>query len=69
MSKLLTFLIALAIGIGFVLGFWWVIAAVYNAVAPAIGLPKLGYWVIAGICFLIGCVGSCFRSTPKEKSK
>lgn len=35
---------------------------VYNAVAVALGLPVLTYWVMFGVMFLLGVIGSYFRS-------
>lgn len=39
---------------------------VWNAIALALGLPQLTYWVTWGILFLLGVVGRMFH-TPRPK--
>lgn len=62
MAKFATFLGIVVFVLFIVFGWVALLWVVYNAVAPAVGLPALSYWVIFGINFLIGCIGSAFRS-------
>jgi hypothetical protein len=57
-------LIAIVVVVAIWAGWTAVLMLVWNAVAAALGLPLLTFWLTAGISFLIGCVGSCFR-TPR----
>ena len=58
----LSFVIALAIIVGWFMFTGWVFQVVWNnALVPTFDLPYLQYWASVGIVWLLQFVGGCFK--------